>query len=101
MGVTSGAEDGQHHFPAIKTLKQVRELGVAYILEFGHGSQAVGVSGIPCDEHQIILGQGDFAPLEEVGDLSRLAVFVSTEKADIQIKARVLEVIGVTAIESN
>ena len=56
---------------------------------------------MPGNEGQLALGSPLFGPLQGVGHLHRLAVFVGAEKADIEVEARILEVVGIAAEEGD
>ncbi len=59
--------------------------------------QPVGVSRVAGHEDQFAVDGARGAPFQVMLDLGRLAVFVGPKEADIQIVARVFEIVGVAA----
>ena len=56
---------------------------------------------MPGDEDQLIVRRPGRAPLQVMLDLGRLAVLVGAEEADVQVEARILEVVRVAAVEGD
>ena len=63
--------------------------------------QPVGVAGIAGHEDQLVVGRRRPRSISDMLDLGRLVVFVDAEEADIEIVARILEVVGVAAEEGD
>ena len=53
------------------------------------------------DEDQLVVRDAVLAPLQIVLDLGRLVVLVDAEEADVEVEARVLEVVRVAAEEGD
>ena len=66
-----------------------------------HGQQASGISRMPGDENQIAVLHSGARPLQVIIEVRRLAILVDPEEGDIQVVARIGEVIGISAKESN
>ena len=63
--------------------------------------EPIGVARMAGDEDQLILRGAVLAPLEVMLDLGRLAVLVDAEKADVEIVARIREVVRIAAVEGD
>ena len=50
-------------------------------------------------ERQLAIARSARIPFEKVFDLGRLPVLINTEEADIEIEARILEVVGIAAVK--
>ncbi len=62
-----------------------------------HGVQTIGAARIPGQEHQFPVVRTFAAPLQIVIHFDRNAVFVSAEERDVQVVARILEVVRIAA----
>ena len=74
---------------------------VAHVGELADGQLPVGFPGMAADESQFAIARAFRIPFQKMLDLGRLAVFVSAENADIEIVARILEVIGIAAVKGH
>ena len=63
----------------------------------GHGVQPIGAARMPGDEDQLVVGRAGLAPVQKVLELDRLVVFIDAEEADIEVVARILEIVRVAA----
>ena len=63
--------------------------------------QAIGPARMTRDENQLAVLSAVLTPLQEILDLRRLAVFVDSEEAHVQIETRIFEVVRITAKEGN
>ena len=61
----------------------------------------VGAARVAGDEHQLAVLRPGLAPFEVVLELGRLVVLVDAEEADVEVVARVLEVVRVAAEEGD
>jgi hypothetical protein len=76
-------------------------LHIAHELKLGHGEQAAGIAGISGDEDQVAIFYASARPTQVVIEMSGLVIFVDSEESDVQIVARVGEVVGVAAEEGD
>ena len=63
--------------------------------------QAVGLARVPGDEDEVAVLRTGGAPLQVMSGPRGLAVLVGAEEADVEVVARVLEVVGVAAEEGD
>ena len=98
--------------PAPAVLDQERLLGpevgdldrvgrVAQIFQVGDGVEAIGPARVAGDEDEVAFLGTRGIPAEVVLDLRRLAVFVGAEEADVEVVARIFEVVRVAAEEGD
>ena len=66
-----------------------------------HGIEPICASGIAGDENEIACARTLRGPFEVILRMNRLIVFVNTEQREIEIVARIFEVVRVTAEERN
>ena len=90
---------GEKYLAPVQQAKQVRHLVVAHIGEFVGGQLPVGFSGMAADESEFAIARTFGVPFQKMLGLGRLSIFVGAEDADIEIEARILEVIGIAAVE--
>ncbi len=74
---------------------------VALIFQMRHGVQTIGAAGMSGNEDQLAFRRARLAPLQEMLDVHRLVVLVDAEEADIQIVARIFEIVGIAAEEGD
>ena len=95
----SRAISGQKHFHAVETLQRKWNANISLVFEFRHGHLAAGSPGMSRDEDQFPICGTVGTPFQIVLDLSRLPILVNPEETNIQIVARVLEIVRIAAIE--
>jgi hypothetical protein len=78
-------------------LKRVGSLAEEF--ELRHGVEAARGAGVAGDKDQVAVLEAAGGPLEIILQVDGLIVFVDAEEADVQIVARVLEVVGIAAEE--
>src|SRR5207247_2644144 len=80
-------------------LERERQRGVSLELELARRLEAIGVAGMAEHEHELaVLGSG-LVPFEPVRRARGLAVLVDAEEREVEVEARVREVVGVAAVE--
>ncbi len=93
----SPAVCAKQHLAPVQPVEQVRHGQVADEFQMPCGVQAVGPARIARDEHQLVVFRSRRAPLQILIDLGRLVVLVHAEERNIQIVARILEIIRISA----
>ena len=89
----------QHLVAAGQQVDDESGLEVLEKIQLGHGELALGAAGISGDKDEIAgLGSGG-RPLEVVVEVHGLAVLIDAEVGDVEVVARILEVIAVAAEE--
>ena len=91
----------EQHLAAPQQIEIERVRRVAVELQIGHRVEAAGAAGMPGNEHQLPVLRAGSAPLQVIRGLDRLAVLVRAEEADVQVIARILEVVGIAAEEGD
>ena len=86
-------------FAPIIHVEQVRHFLVAHLSKLADRQLAVGPPGMTADERQLAVAGSLRIPFQEMLDLRRLAVLVSAEDADIEIVARILEIIRIASVK--
>ena len=71
------------------------------IFQMGHGVQPVGPARMAGDENQLVVAAPALLQLQKVLDLGRLVVLIDAEEADVEVVARILEVVGIAAEEGD
>src|SRR5688500_1343622 len=71
------------------------------MLEPGQCLQPVGRTGMARNEHHIALDRAGGAPAKIMLGAEWLTVVVDAEKTNVEVEARILEVVGVAAEESD
>src|ERR1044071_218242 len=89
----------QKHLVAPYEVEDERISHVAQKFEIGDGVEAARAPGMAGDEDELPILRAGCAPLEVVGWVHGLAVLVRAEEADVEVVARILEVVGVAAEE--
>ena len=84
-----------------ETIEPVRQGHVAALQQLGQRVEAVRRAGMAGDENEVAGFWSGLAPLEEVRRVNRLAVLVDAEETDVEVEARILEVVGVAAEEGD
>ncbi len=95
------AEDLEGDFAAAQEVKGARKLQVAHVFEMGHGVEAIGSPRMTGDEHEVAFLGACLAPFEVIVELGRLVVLVDAEDANVEVVARILEIVWVAAEESD
>ena len=95
------APRAEQHFEAIEPLQQVRDSRCRAGTPARRRCWPVGAAGVAGDEDEFVLLAAVRAPLQVVLDLDRLVVLVDAEEADVEVVARVLEVVRVAAEEGD
>ena len=80
-------------------VEDVRHLVVAQIGQLVRGQLPFGPSRMTADQSKFAIARAFRVPFQEMLGLGWLAIFVSAENADIEIVSRILEVIGIAAVE--
>ena len=99
--LAASAVNGQQHFHAVEPLQNERVARVAEVLELGDRRQPVRPPRMTGNEDQLVFLCAGFAPFQIVLEPGRLAVFIDTEKAHIEVEARVFEIVGIAAVEGD
>ncbi len=89
------------HFQAIKPLQHIGLRDIAGKNEFILSNQTRGRARMPGDKYELAIAHASGAPAQVMLHLGRFALFINPEQADIQIVARVLEIIGVASEEAD
>src|SRR5260370_31427782 len=102
-GVREGAPaiSEQQNFAPIKHTQEVRQKSIARVRQFIERELAICFTGTPAHECELAVAWSARVPFQEIVDPDRLAVFVNTKNAHIEIKARILEVVGIAAEKSH
>ncbi len=91
----------RRHLFIVEEMELERVADVAEILQVGEGIQAIGAAWVAGHEDEVAVLRAVLAPLQIVLDLDGLVVFVGAEEADVEVVARVLEVVGIAAEEGD
>src|SRR5207249_3905450 len=67
----------------------------------GDRVEPIGMARVTRDEYKLVVFGTMLAPLEVVLDLGGLAIFIDAEETDIEVIARIGEVVRVAAIEGD
>ena len=89
----------QETFPPIEQVEQVRHFLIPQLSKLGGGELPVGASGVTTDEGKLAVLGPFRIPLQEVLDFRGLAVLVGPEDADVEVETRILEIVGIAAVE--
>ncbi len=95
------AVSAEQDFVAAHAGESARNGEVTGEFKLRDGVGAVGFSGIAYDEDEFVVGDAGLAPAEVVVEVRGLAIFVGAEDADVEVEARVFEVVGVSAEEGD
>src|SRR5260370_308290 len=87
----------KRHSSRAEAVEQVRQGDVAAVLQLGQGVLTVRRAGVAGHEDQRVFLRAVTAPFEEVLDVGGLAVLIGAEESEIEVVARVLEVVHVAA----
>src|SRR6266567_9442915 len=98
---TTGRKRGGEHFAPVEHIEKVRHLVIAHVHQLIERKLAVRLSGMTANERELAILRPIRIPFQEVLDLRRLAVFVGAEDTDIEIEARVIEIVRVAAVKSD
>ncbi len=93
------AEALQQDLLAKQPLQAARQLAVANVLQVGDRIHPIGVARMAGDEHQLSFGGARRAPVQIIGNFRGMSVLVHAKQADVQIVARVFEIVGIAAEE--
>ena len=97
----AGAVDQLQHLAPVKDAQDIRQISIAGIGQFIERELPVRFTWTAAHEGQFAITRPIRVPLQEMLDLRRLAVFINAKKANIQIVARVFEIIRVAAEKSH
>ena len=97
--VTTFRERRVKHFQPIESLQEFRLLEIADVLKLGDGVQSIGSTRMAGDKGEFAIRAACLRPFQIVVDLGRLAVLVNPKERDVEIVARVFEVIRIAAEE--
>ena len=89
------------HFATIKHVEDVRQIAIARVGQFIQGELSIGLARAAAHKNQFSVGRPLGIEFKKMLDLRWLAIFVNAEQADIEIVARILEIVGITAEESH
>ncbi len=76
-------------------------LHIAQKVELRHGEQAPRIARMSGYKNQLAIFHSGWRPLQVVIEVHRFAIFVDAEERDVEIVARIGEVVGVAAEESD
>src|SRR5260370_32466019 len=91
----------QKNFAPIKHTQEVRQKAIARVGQFIKRELTICFTGAPAHECQLAVVWSARVPFQEIVDPGWLAVFVDTKDTDIEIKARILEIVGIAAEKSH
>ena len=89
------------YFATIKHVEDVRPIAIARVGQFIQGELSICLARAAANKNQFAVGRPLGIEFKKVLDLRWLAIFVNAEQADIEIVARILEIVGITAEESH
>src|SRR5437773_3305967 len=91
----------EHVNPAPENLEAVRLDHVALELQLRYGIEPLSGSWMTRDEHQIPVCGALWVPFQVIRALDRLAVFVDPEQREVEVVARIREVVRIASEESS
>src|SRR5882672_11148990 len=80
-------------------IERSRREKIALIFEVSHCVETLGAARISGNENQVTFRGARLTPLQEMFRVHCLVILVDSEKTDVQVVARILEIVGVAAEE--
>ncbi len=90
------AEGHQQHLAPPQHVELLGQRAIADVLQVMHRVEPVGMGRVAGDQHEIAVRQRRGIPLQ-ILRLDRFAVLVDAEEADVEVVARIFEVVGIAA----
>ena len=94
-------KSAESHFATVEHAQEVGDLHVAGLGQLAGRELPVGLARVSADEGQFAIRRPFRVPLQEILGLRRLAILVGAEDADIEIEARILEVVRIAAVKGD